>query len=116
MNKIIIISLVIFFTICSKSWADVEVWECDTFERGDFDYIYKIDKNIPMVYVRVDGMWKQYYESTSNIKFLEDHDSIVNFAEDGERTSVWDLILKKKILVPDTKYSLVIPCRIKSND
>ena len=51
MKKLILISLVIFFVICSRSWAEDKMeWKCG-------DNIYLIDTEIPEVYWRDKGEW-----------------------------------------------------------
>ena len=69
MNKLILISLVIFFAICSKSWAEEEIWDCEIY-MGKFHKgtrTYKIDAHIHGdIYIRLDAMWKSFRNKKGN--------------------------------------------------
>ena len=48
--------LVLFlFTLSSNALAKVEIWECDG-DYSNWDY-YKIDTDIPTVYIRKNSRW-----------------------------------------------------------
>jgi hypothetical protein len=115
MRKLLL--LLFLFTLTSNALAKVEIWECDLFDRGDFDSIHKIDTSLPMVYVRRDGIWNAYYQKTPSyiIEYSEEEDSIWWRNKDGKIFEVFDLVLKQTLYI-NTKTGdtdLIIPCRVR---
>ena len=85
MKKIILISLVIFFTISSKSWAEERIWalehmECKKFlkycEKNVYDYFCEAQASFVqgmitgLNYERQDYMWERNTQSHTNIKYV----------------------------------------------
>ena len=59
MNKFFYI-ITLYFIINIVS-AKVEIWQCDIFNRGEFNIKYKIDTSIPQVFIKVNKEWTPYY-------------------------------------------------------
>lgn len=115
MRKILLI-LFVYSLVSSTAFAKVEIWECDLFDRGDFDLIHKIDTSIPMIYVRRGGIWNAYYQDTPSyiIEYSEEEDSIWWRNEDGKKFEVFDLVLKQNLYI-NTKTGntdRIVPCRV----
>ena len=85
LNKLILISLVIFFAICSKSWAEDRYWALEHMECKKFLKI--CEKNVyhslcegqasfvqgmitGLNYERQDYMWERNTQSRTNIKYV----------------------------------------------
>ena len=96
MNKIILISLVIFFTICSRSWAEDKMeWKCGS-------KIYLIDLKIPEVFRRDLGKWEPMstFDTYQNIIYDSDEESITlyttqSYRDLGMYQTVFDLRYNK---------------------
>ena len=68
MKKLLLISLVIFFAICSKSWAEDKMeWKCGS-------KIFLIDIEKPEVYSRTLGKWEPMSSSVNYEKIIYDPD------------------------------------------
>jgi len=96
MKKIILISLVILFAICSKSWAEDKMeWIC-----GSKTYLIDLEK--PEVYRRDLGKWEPMSSFDWYEKMIYDPDqenitlyTIQSYRDSGMYQTVFDLRYKK---------------------
>ena len=117
--------LVLFLcSLTSNALAKVEMWECDgDYSRWDY---YKIDTDIPTVYIRVNGKWLDTSKSSDMqelgedqvhdyliFKYASKHDSIFVYKPDSEEyIGVVDLFRKEVFDVRDGDYNLESTCKL----
>ena len=113
MKKLLLISLVIFFTICSRSWADEIKWECADGSR------YMINTEIPMVYERIEGSWvnfQDHYAFVDKVSFSSSQNNItIKFRLPAATDKkVFDLSYKEIINIGSRndydKWNYTLPC------
>ena len=115
--------LVLFlFVLSSNAFAKVEIWECD----GDY---YKIDTDIPTVYVRHNSKWI-YISNSSELndafgENTEDEFDYVIFDYSRKDESVYwivpktkeyigvmDLFTKEFLAINNGEYELEVACEL----
>ena len=101
--------LVLFLcALTSNALAKVEMWECDSY--GDGGKVFKIDTSIPIVYSRHMGEWIN--QTSLELKYSEEHNSISSYNSKGTRVDIWDLILKEFIVKVHSKTK-IFRCKVR---
>tara|TARA_R110000803_G_scaffold56064_1_gene113207 strand:+ start:148 stop:507 length:360 start_codon:yes stop_codon:yes gene_type:complete len=115
MRKLLL--LLFLCSLTSNALAKVEMWECDLYDNGShYDFI-KIDTDIPQVWIRKEGLWKEYYYDgyvsgqkriEINTEYNKESNSVLLKDDDGKAIQVFDMLLKQNIY--PTGDGLIIDC------
>ena len=120
--------LVLFlFTLSSNAFAKVEIWECDG-DYSNWDY-YKIDTDIPTVYIRKNSRWIDISNASELLDAFgepqeDDFDHVIfkysSKYEDvywinpdtKEYIGVMDLFTKEFLAINNGNYELETKCKL----
>ena len=101
--------LVLFlFSLTSNALAKVEGWKC-TYDEGKHPpSLYKINLEVPVVHVRMEGEWvdmEEFLDITP--KYSKEHHTLFFYLEDGHKSQAIDFITKELLGWERDKLSFV---------
>ena len=125
MRKLLL--LLFLFTLSSNALAKVEIWECDG-AHSKWDY-YKIDTDIPTVYIRYNSKWIDISNASELLEAFgepqEDEFDHVIFKysskyedvywinpDTKENIGVMDLFTKEFLAINNGNYELETKCKL----
>ena len=107
--------LVLFLcSLASNALAKVEAWKCTPNKEYYSPVLYKINLEVPVVYVRAEGKWENMEESLDiTPKYSKEDHTLFFYLEDGHKSQAIDFITKEFLGWERGKLSSVIGHCIK---